>query len=185
MGTLNITITDEMRRQILENEISNLKDVYSLKHKQLDDEFEIEKEKKKKEINQLISLPVDLSQIKKQKKSRFWTQQEEDELKIIFGSMTIPELSKKIQRTALSINKKVLELKLNEPYIWTDKAEKLLIDLHAQTLTDEEISKKMLLPVKEIQSKITLLKNQGDKIMRKIKPTPAQTPNKDIDDFVK
>lgn len=56
---------------------------------------------------------------------------------------------------------------LEKPYSWADEEIDTLVVLYEQSLTSEEISKRMRIPVDEIKNQIAKLKNESSKLLPK------------------
>ena len=178
--SMKIPFTDELRKLTFELEKNKLSEELKIEYQKLVDKFDSDVVKLQEMIKQAPAYLDSNFELKPPVKKRGWDSVEENILKTNFGTKSVVEIAKLLNKSYQSVIKKVNDLNLkNSSHNWSQQEIDKLVELHARSLTDKEISFEMLLPEKDIQSKITELKNQGNLIMRgqnrlSKAPVPAQ-----------
>ena len=164
---LSVPFTSELKALTLENETHKLKEIYKEKNQKLIQEFEAEVEKLKEIINSINMIDTDFEFVEPVKK-KGWSNMDLNILKNNFGKKSIADIAKLVNKSYQTTIKKVNELGLrnDKSYVWNESEIDTLVNLHAQSKTDDDISVEMMIPIADVKAKITQLKDEGVRIMR-------------------
>ena len=170
---MNVSLTEQMKKEIIESEILKLTADYDLKHQALNKELDNEIEKMKEIINQITYINADV-EVKLQPKKRGWSDNEIEKLKELHGLKKPSDIAKQLNKSYQTVINKINELNLKDKllYKWTEDEITILVELYEKSLDEYEISTKMKIPVLDIQEKISALKAEGKQILKRV-PLPV------------
>ena len=170
---MNVSLTEQMKKEIIESEIIKLTADYQLKHQALNKELDNEIEKMKEIINQITYINADV-EVKPQPKKRGWSDNEIEKLKELHGLKKPSDIAKQLNKSYQTVINKINELNLKDKllYKWTEDEINIFVELYEKSLDDYEISAKMKIPVLDIQEKISALKAEGKQILKRV-PLPV------------
>jgi hypothetical protein len=168
---IEFELTPSQKQDAIDKKIKELIKLYEQKHIDLDKELVKEKERITNLINKLTRIDKNLD-LKEIPKSRTWTTEQLDDLKLLYGTLSDKELANQLHKPLQTFLNKVIELNLKPsgPYQWKTKEENELIEYYSKSMKEDEISEKMNIPSHIIKTKIAELKAQKSKLLKKIAP---------------